>query len=281
MLSIADIAAPQENTPAINFDVISVKENKSGPGRAMLADPPEGDGITLENLTLFDIMRWNFNIRSFREDQLVGVPSWFTAERFDVQAKVAAADVEAWRKLNEGQRRLVFRKLLVERFKLAAHWANVEGPVYYLVAAKGGIKIKPVQAGDPDPAAPKGPDGTPMKGGGIFLIDRTSTSMKFHYQEIALSWFAKGFLAGYAGRQVYDKTGIPLDTIYTFTLEFAPDRGTVVIPGSDSGEGSAPSADSGPSLFTALQEQLGLKLEPAKGPVGRLVIDKVDRPSED
>lgn len=279
LLSIADIAAATELTPAISFDVFSIKVNKSEAPMRALEDPPEGDGITLTNLTLFDIMRWNFNIRSFREDQLVGVPSWFTTERFDIQAKVAATDVAAWRKLNEGYRRLIFRKLLVEQFKLAAHWANVEQSDYNLVVAKSGLKIKPAKAGEANPDAPKGPDGKPIEGSGIFLVDRTPSGMKFAFQQTSLGWFAKGFLSNYAGKQAYDATGIPVDTLYNFTLEFVPERGTApVMPGAD-GEASAPLPDSGPSLFTALQEQLGLKLEPGKGPVGRLVIDHIERPT--
>jgi uncharacterized protein (TIGR03435 family) len=281
LLSVADIAAATANTPAISFDVFTIKANNSASPLRALENPLDGDGITLSNLTLFDIMRWNFNIRSFREDQLAAVPGWFTSERFDIQAKVAAADVPVWRKLSEGQRRLVFRKLLVEQFKLAAHWANVEQADYNLVIAKGGLKIKPVKEGDPNPDAPKGPDGTPVKGNGIFLIDRSPSGLKFAFQETHLGWFAKGFLPSYAGRQVYDKTGIPDDTIYNFTLEFTPERSTApVMPGSDSGEASAPPPESGPSIFTALQEQLGLKLEPGKGPVGRLVIDHIEKPSE-
>lgn len=279
LLSIADIAAATVNTPAIDFDVFSIKENKSESPLRALDDPQDGDGITLSNLTLFDIMRWNFNIRSFREDQLAAVPSWFTSERFDIQAKVAAADVAAWRKLSEGQHRLVFRKLLVEQFKLAAHWANVEQSDYNLVIAKGGLKIKPVKAGDANPDTTKGPDGKPIEGSGIFLVDRTPSGLKFAFQQTSLGWFAKGFLSNYAGKQAYDATGIPVDTIYNFTLEFAPERGTApLMPGSD-GEASAPLPDSGPSLFTALQEQLGLRLEPGKGPVGRLVLDHIERPT--
>lgn len=282
LLSIADIAAPTEKTPAISFDVVSIKENKSAAPLRALEDPPDGDGITLSNLSLFDIMRWNFNIRSFREDQLVGVPGWFTNERFDIQAKVADTDVAAWRKLTEPYRRLVFRKLVVEQFKLAAHWANVEQADYNLVIAKGGLKIKPVKEGDPNPDAPKGADGTPIKGNGIFLIDRSPSGLKFAFQETHLGWFAKGFLPSYAGRQAYDKTGIPDETIYNFTLQFAPERSTApVMPGADAGEASEPPPESGPSIFTALQEQLGLKLEPGKGPVGRLVIDHIEKPAED
>ena len=274
LLTIANIAAPNEKTPSISFDVISIKVNKSDPPRSSLIDLPQGDGITITGRTLFDIMRWNFNIHAFREDQLVGVPDWFKTERFDIQAKVAEADLPAWRKLSEGYHRLIFRKLLVEQFKLAAHWAIVEEPGYNLVAARSGLKIKPIQPGVPPPHPPRGPDGTPILDG-IVLIDRTPSGLKFACQQTHLSWFAKGFLTSYAGRQVYDNTGIPLDTLFNFTLEFTPEHAIR----SDSSE--VPNFESGPSLFTALQEQLGLKLEPAKEPVPRLVIDHVQRPPVD
>jgi uncharacterized protein (TIGR03435 family) len=255
-------------TLGIVFDVVSIRLNKDGKG-SYLIDPPDGDGITITNLTLFDIVRWNYNIRSYREDQLQGVPDWFKTDRYDIQAKVAEADVATWRKLYEGGHRLVFRKLLADRFKFAFHWGAVEQPIYNLVVAKGGPRMREVQPGDPNPDAPKGRDGTPLKGSGIFLVGPN----KLVCQEIHMLTFTKGTLSRATGRQVFDKTG--LTGMYDFNLEFAQDaRGA----GPDSPN---PPDSSAPSIFTALQEQLGLKLESAKGPVDQLVLDHIERPSEE
>jgi uncharacterized protein (TIGR03435 family) len=256
------------------FDIVSIKVSKNSQNWGMV-DPPDGDGITITNWSLFDILRWNLNIHSFREDQLKGVPPWFTTERYDIQAKVADTDVAEWRKTNEGRRRLIFRKILVDRFKLATHFDNTEQPVYNLVLAnpKNGPKFKEVKPGDPDPNIPKNPDGTSVTGADIQMIGPN----KIAYHEIHMASFAKG-LSGPAGRQVYDKTGLPLTSTYDFILEFNFMEGRMGPGGPDSPPPPEPTA---PSLFTALQEQLGLKLEPAKAPVGQLVVDHVDHPSEE
>jgi uncharacterized protein (TIGR03435 family) len=236
--------------------------------------PNDGDGILIENSTLFEIVRWNYRLGVFwRPDQFQGMPKWFMTDNFDIRAKVAAGDVAAWQKLSEGSRRLVFRKVLVERFKFAWHFADVDAPVYNLVIAKGGLKIKEAQPGEAspyhfhvagDPSTPyAGPGVTtrPVPGGWITVM-----------QQLHMSSFAKSFLTDEVGRQVIDKTGLP--GAYNFSLDYSHEQLSAA-PGPEDTSGPA-----SPSIFTALQEQLGLKLEAARGPVPNMVIEHVEQPSE-
>jgi uncharacterized protein (TIGR03435 family) len=217
---------------------------------------------------------------SLREDQLEGVPQWFATDNYEIHAKVADADVAAWQKLTDGSRRLIFRKVLVDRFKFAWHFADVDAPVYNLVVAKSGLKIKEAGPDDVSPYAFKtadgatNPDGTRVayKGSGISMRPSPAGGGMYVMQQIHMSSFAKNFLSGgTAGRPVVDKTG--LLGAYNFSLDFAQQQ-TVAALTPDAPESAKP------DLFTALQEQLGLKLESAKGPVSHLYVDHIERPSD-
>ncbi|HUP05049.1 MAG TPA: TIGR03435 family protein, partial [Bryobacteraceae bacterium] len=153
-----------------------------------------------------------------------------------------------------------------------------ELPVYTLVIAKNGPKLQEAKSGDSYANGYKRPDGRPV--GGTFMrmgkgeIDSQGTPMDFLVQQLARQ----------VGRTVVDQTG--LKGKYDFTLKWTPDPGTpagMVGPPAGGGrapDNSAPPDTSGPSIFTAVQEQLGLKLESTKGPVEIIVIDHIERPSE-
>jgi bla regulator protein BlaR1 len=172
-----------------------------------------------------------------RPFQIVGAPSWLDADRFDINAKATGAKQE--------QIRLMMQRLLAERFKLAVHRETRDLPMYTLVIAKGGPKLtaSTVDATEINGGPPAG-DGT--------------TTVKF--QKVPMSMLART-LARMLQHQVSDSTGLTGE--YDFTLRWTPDQTVVDEPG--------------PSVFTALQEQLGLKLESRKGPVEVLVIDHVER----
>jgi uncharacterized protein (TIGR03435 family) len=282
-------AIPAAATPAadptlgITFDVVSIKLVKENPGGyyppERISNPPDGDSITLENYTLFDIIRWNHNNSMFYEDQIVDAPKWFTTDRYTIQAKVADTDVASWHKLNDAARRLVFRKMLMERFKFTYHFADADQPVYNLVVAKGGLKIQEAKPGEASPYNFKSvdgsvnPDGTraAYTGAGVTQRDAPDGYPMWVFQQSHFSSFAKDFLSNRVGRHVLDKTG--LTGPYNFALEFALEQEVSVSAANDSGPVR-------PSIFTALQEQLGLKLESASGPVSHLYIDHIERPSE-
>lgn len=286
-------AAPATATPAadptlgISFDVVSVKPVKEDANVYLperLTNPPDGDGIVLENYTLFDIIRWNHNNSMFHEDQLVGSPKWFLTDRYTIRAKVADFDVTAWRKLNDAARRLVFRKMLVERFKFTYHFADVEQPVYNLVVGKSGLKIKEAKPGEASPYNFKSvdgsvnPDGTraAYTGAGVTVRPAPDGNLMYVFQQSHFSSLAKDFLSRQVGRHVIDKTG--LTGPYNFALTFMPEQNAVA---ASPEAGESASEPSRASIYTALQEQLGLKLESAKGPVSHLFVDHIERPSED
>ena len=175
----------------------------------------------------------------------------------------------------EPVRQHMLQVLLVDRFKLAVHRETKELPIYSLVVAKGGSKLHEAKPGDTYPNGIKGPDGRPVPRGSHFMrMGRGELTA----QGIGMDDIAH-LLTRQTGRTVVDNTGLKGN--YDFTLHWTPDQiaPTPNGPGSG-GPDSSTSSESGPSIFTAIQEQLGLKLESQKGPVEILVVDHVERPSE-
>ena len=188
----------------------------------------------------------------------MGGPKWLDSERFDIEAKVDGPAAEQMRTLSREQRKLqmqaMFQQLLADRFKLSVHWETRELPVYALVVAKSGPKLT---------AATKPDSGTSSSNGQFMARGMTLA-------EISQSLTQE--LARELGRVIIDKTGIA--GRYDVTLKWTPDA-----DGASPDKGTEDTS-SGPSIFTALQEQLGLKLESTKGPVQVLVIDHIEMPSE-
>jgi uncharacterized protein (TIGR03435 family) len=237
------------------FDVISVKPNKTTPGGAygLVTMEFTADGFRGINVPAHVLL---LQANGLHEGQLVDEPAWCRSDVFDIQAKVAAPDVEVFAKLGYDQRQAMFQQILTERFNLAAHRDTRELPVYALSIAKGGPKLK---ESPPDPSFAAG-----AKSGG-----RVGMSMgRITAQRTTLSDFA-AMISRQLGRIVLDRTG--LTAAYDFTLQWTPDNtaSTAPVP-----------ADAPPSIFTAVQEQLGLKLESTKGPVDVIVIDHIEKPAE-
>jgi uncharacterized protein (TIGR03435 family) len=257
----ADIKVPP-------FDVVSVKPNKSESG--MVRVMGKQDGYSASNVSLKMLIQGAYGIRA---DLISGAPSWADSARFDIDAKVADSDVDALKKLSPEQRRLILRPLLADRFKLKVHIETKQLPVYELVLAKGGSKLTEATPGNTYANGIKGPDGVAR--GGMMRVGPGQLTA----QAVPMTGLAN-MLSQQLSRTVLDKTG--LTGKYDIELYWAPDQADPVFKGPD---GSLPKGDaapdsSGPSIFTALQEQLGLKLQSAKGPVETLVIDHVEMPSE-
>jgi uncharacterized protein (TIGR03435 family) len=181
------------------------------------------------------------------DSQISGGPNWLDTEKYDIQAKAGSA-LKVWRM------RLMLQSLLAERFRLALHRETKEEPIYELVVAKGGPKIEPA-------AGAKTPGHLRVGTGQLTGI------------AAPISWLTQS-LSGNLDRYVVDKTG--LNGNYNFTLQWTPDMGQLPQQRPDA---LPPPDASGPSIFTALQEQLGLQLKSEKGPVETLVIDHAERPS--
>nr|WP_254059710.1 TIGR03435 family protein [Granulicella sp. L46] len=237
------------------FEVSTVKINHSGSSGSH--SEYSNGRFTATNITLENLMQ--YSAYGVPDARILGGPKWLASERFDIQAEIEPSVAEQVRKLSRDQRKLrmqaAFQQLLADRFHLQVHWDTQELPVYALVVAKNGSKLQ----------LPKKPERGSGTSSGNGLIEGNNLTLPEVAQ--ALTQEASADL----GRVVLDKTRIA--GRYDITLKWTPD--TDSNPTTDSS-----AIDAGPSLFTAIQEQLGLKLEPSKGPVEVLVVDNVEMPSE-
>jgi uncharacterized protein (TIGR03435 family) len=265
-------AAPPATTEDVKvpaFDVVSVKPNNSGDrGMRIMFN---SDGYSATNVSPKLLIQVAYGIR---EDLISGTPGWADSARYDFAAKVAGPDVDALKKLSPEQRRSMLQPALADRFKLKVHTETKQLPVFELVVAKGVSKLKEATPGDTYANGIKGPDGVGR--GGMMRMGRGQLSG----QAVPIGNLVN-MLSQQLHQTVIDKTG--LAGKYDLELNWTPDQGSdPMFKGPD---GAPPRADtapdaSGPSIFTAVQEQLGLKLQSTKGPVETLVIDHIEMPSE-
>ena len=228
-------------TPAPTFEVATIKPTApSNDGHTHINYPP-GGRFSTSNITLLALMQWAFGMP---EKQILEGPSWLSSARFDMQAE---ADIGEQTKhltseeSNELKRRMV-QSLLAERFQLKLHQETRTLPAYELVLAKGGSKLQASESG-----------------GKSIGAGRTHLNV----QGLDTTGIAEE-LSKAVGRVVVDKTG--LTGRYDFKLAWAADD-------------AQPAEGDPPTLFTAIQEQLGLRLESAKEPVPVLIIDHVEQPT--
>jgi uncharacterized protein (TIGR03435 family) len=234
---------------AQSFEVASIKPSPPmSPDRPISGvQTPGGGRLNTLSTPLRMLIMFAYDVKDF---QISGGPGWANSESYDIVAK---ADGNATRP----QLKLMLQALLKDRFKLALRHETMDAPIYELVVAKGGPKLQE----DTTPARQR----IAMTGVGKVMAEKAS-----------LAAFA-GLLGTLAGRPVVDKTGLP--GTYTFQLNWTPAVGERGLPGPARPD-VAPLDSNGPSLFTALQEQLGLRLQSAKGSVESLVIEKAEKPTE-
>lgn len=279
LLNIPQIRAQSTQTsappPAASFEVASIKPDRSGDMNISIMFRPGGFRAT--GIPVKQLITLAYNVKDF---QVSGGPAWINSDKFDIEAKEPASVAEEMPKLPPDQRaelsRSMLQSLLADRFKLKLNRQTKELPAYALVVAKNGPKLHEAKPDDSSFHGIKGPDDHGQ---------RQMMSMgpgELIGQALGVSGLAH-LLSEQLGRDVLDQTG--LKGIYDFTLKWTPEQGgpmTLRGPeGANPGADSAPPAEaSGPSIFTAIQEQLGLKLESTKGPTEVLVIDHIERPSE-
>jgi uncharacterized protein (TIGR03435 family) len=269
-------ATPAQNTAATApvYEVASIKPNKYS--SRMLGFGFLLERFTTTGATLKGLIREAYGVE---DDQISGAPNWLTSERYDIEAKAAASAADELRKLSFDQRRLEYRRmlqaLLADRFRLTLHRESKELPVYALVPAKKGPKLQEAKPGDTYPNGMKD-----LEGHGHGDIMRFGSGI-LTGQGVPIEFLVRMLSQQQLGRPVLDKTG--LTGKYDFTLQWTPEenRAPMFKGTRDGGQGpDNPPDSSGPSIFTAIQEQLGLKLEAQQGPAEVLVIDHVERPSE-
>jgi len=240
----------QQPVPALPvYDVVVIKLDNSllhGTSVDMDEDTFRAKNVSLKHLLV--------NAYGIREGLMFGLPGWADSSRFDVTAKVADTDLRAFRSLSREQRQAMLAALLVDRFHLKIHTEIKTLPVYELVVAKGGPKLTATVVPPPDT---KNLD--PLGLGNLDVQGTNITAAGVTLSDLA------GNLSFPLDRTVLNKTG--LTGRYDFQLRWTAD-------GASAGATDAP-----PDLFTAIQEQLGLKLQAAKGPVTTLVVDHVEQPT--
>jgi uncharacterized protein (TIGR03435 family) len=238
----------QDGTAKVpQFDVASIRENiKSVDGRTHIYRHPDDGQFVAINAPLRMLLQFAFDMP---DAQILNAPEWARSRNFDVEAKADSA-VDDWMRKQDGEhaklaKQKMLQALLAERFALLAHQENRDLPVYALVVDKRGSKLQEAKGG------------AKFDGGRTQIVDQGVTVAVLADQ-----------LARVVGRPVVDRTAIAGQ--FDVKLQWAADDRPAAA--SDAGE-------AGPSIFTAVQEQLGLKLEPAKAPVPVLVIDHVEMPS--
>ena len=216
---------------------------------------PSHGNFTATNCSLALLIRYAYDLRPF---EVSGGPDWLRSDRYDIAAK---GDGDA----GFLEIRAMLQQLFQDRFELKFHWETKQTAVYDLVVSKPG-KLHESDPGDCPPLGSQD-NNSPSCGGGLRNTPGDTQGRKLTADEIA------GSLSFFVGRMVRNKTGLPGK--YDVDLRWTPD--SVRLESSN----SSPTIDaSAPSIYSALQEQLGLKLQSARGPVKFLVIDRAERPSE-
>jgi uncharacterized protein (TIGR03435 family) len=267
------VAAPgkEDSAPLPTFEVVSIKPDKSDDMMFRIMATP--DGTSINGLTIHMLLREALGIS---DNQLQGEPGWLDSDRFNIEAKVAADDVPKFEALKPNQRWAMLLPVFEERFGLKFHRETKDLAQYELVVAKGGLKMKEATPGETYPDGPKTPDGKPGGAGMMRMGPGEITA-----QAIPISGLVR-FLSFDLHSPVLDKTG--LTGKYDIKMTWAPDEtdGMMLRPpdGAPAGAGNpAPPSTTGPSIYTALEEQLGLKLEAHKEPGEVIVIDHIEQPS--
>jgi len=263
-------ALPPSAKKSLEWDVVSVRENKDSDAQSTVDFGATTGELRIRALALQYLIQTGLNY--LRPNYVFGVPDWGRAARYDIEAKVAATDIEAYKALSALQRFDMLRTILVERFALKIHVEPREFPIYELRVAKGGVKMKEATSGNvyadglKDDGTPAGTDQIRWTGWGDLKGQGVTTER--------IATVLSGSPRAGLGRALVDRTG--LTAKYDFALRFAPEQ-----PPYLNGSPAPQLVDANaPGIFTAIEEQLGLKLVSTKGPIECLVIDHVERPPE-
>jgi uncharacterized protein (TIGR03435 family) len=247
------IQAPDKIAASLTFETVSIKRSREKINPWSIRS--DGDTITITNMSPHLLIGFAYNLPL--HDDIYGLPGWTDEEGYDIVAKVPENELKAFQALLPMERSPMLQKVLESRFHLKCHYDTKVLPAYALVLRKGGPRLVETIPGSSRANSPHRAGSMRTRYGEIIGDGVTMTDLAT-------------ILSQQIGRPIADKTG--LNGTYRFKLDWAPEMG------STSTDVSA--ADSGPSLFTAVQEQLGLKLVAAKVPVRVFVVDRIDRPDQ-
>ena len=259
------VPAGKEDAPALSYELVSVHRSKPDAQGYNLDNTPEGVTARAINLRQLLSEAFGFTFGELLDEQIVGLPSWGKSQRFEIQAKVDDADVERLKAVRKADTMAVWGRSMVERkptietamlqqvvqerFHLKMHYEQRTLSVYAMTVAKGGVKMTVAKPKDPEHGSMGASEG------------------KLSGENVPPDFL--GFvLAPAVGRPVVNRTN--LTGQYDFAMTYTPDGGTK----------PTDAADTAPSLFTALDEQMGIKLVSAREPVWVIVVDHVEMPSE-
>ena len=245
---ITPVASGKPTAPSrLIFEVASIKPSQPGNGIYTIKPLPGGTGYTAQNapVKLMISLMYKVPMR-----QIIGGPDWINTDPYDVEARADGSH-------SVDDLHVMFQSLLADRFNLKFHKETREGPVYALTVDKSGLKMKEDGTGQAM--------GIPIVPAGVGSFKGTQVPMKY------LSYWLGQQLQN-DGRPVVDETG--LTESYDFKLSFVPQ-----LPPNISRDSLPPEMQELPSIFDAVKDQLGLRLEPTKGPVDYLVIDHIEKPS--
>ena len=250
LLFLAAAAMRAQSPAPLQFDVASIRENLSDhTARSHIVSNPADSHLTVINVPLKSLLQFAF---ALPDSRILGGPPWLATRKWDIEARADAAADAQLHALPSTQARLLkqqmLRSLLADRFNLATHTETRDLSVYILVVAKGGPKFSPSPTG-----------GT--------TIDAGRGRVHVQGSDHTLALLADQ-LGKILGRPVLDQTA--LDGRFDLTLQWTPDDAT---------PGSTEPANAAPPLPTALQEQLGLKLQSARSPIEVLVVDQATLPT--
>jgi uncharacterized protein (TIGR03435 family) len=228
------------------FEVVSIKQSTEPEGSSNWHSSPAGS-LRMHNQTLKALIRIAYKVR---DAQVSGGPKWLDSDRYHIDAKASGP-------ASDSQLMILLQSLLAERFKLALHREQKPLPGYALTVAKGGVKMQRAELGGPS----------------------RSNSNRGHMTATGLSMerFAQT-LWGMTGSPVSDETH--LSGVFNFTLDWTREEDRPIIPGDTPAPVAAADPSAPPNIFAALQDQLGLKLEPRKIPMEILIIDHAEKPAD-
>jgi uncharacterized protein (TIGR03435 family) len=263
---------PAASQAPAQFEVASVKPNMSGDSKAAMQTPP--GRFTATNVTLRQLIREAYHLQEF---QITGGPNWLDRDRFDIVAKAEGPESPEGTVANRVP--LMLRALLAERFGLGVHIESKELPIYALIPARAdgmpGAQLKrAAPACDPPSDGSRGGTTAPANRAECGLRILPGTMMA---GGVTMAELAEG-LSPLMNRVVHDRTG--LAGRFAFTLRWTPEQVSEGLDRKARAMGLPPIDRDGPALVTAVQEQLGLKLDSQRGPVDVLVVDRADRPRE-